>query len=263
MLIDSHCHLDYFDREFDDVLARADAAGVRRMVTIATNVRKAGVYQALAERDPRVWFTVGTHPLHAGEEPDVTVDEIVALTRHPRCVGVGEAGLDYFYDRDPPEVQKAVFRTNIAAARVTGLPLVIHARKADDDMIAILREEMEKGPFSALLHCFSSGAELARVGVELGLYVSFSGILTFPKSQEIRDIAASIPMDRLLVETDSPYLAPVPVRGKRCEPAYVAHTAAVLAQVRGVSPEEMARQTTENFFRLFRKAAALEQAAQG
>lgn len=262
MLVDSHCHLDYFANEFDEVLARAEALGVTRMVTIATNVRKAAVYRELAERDPRVWFTIGTHPLHAGEEPDVSVDEIVAIASHPRCVGIGEAGLDYFYDKDPPEVQQAVFRTNIAAARITGLPLVIHARKADDDMIAILREEMDKGAFRALLHCFSSGPELARVGVELGLYVSFSGILTFPKSQDIRDIAAAVPLERLLVETDSPYLAPVPLRGKRCEPGYTAYTSKVLAEVRGLSAEEMARQTTENFFRLFDKAAALEQAGQ-
>lgn len=258
MLVDSHCHLDYFANEFDEVLERAEAAGVTRMLTIATNVRKAAVYRELAERDPRVWFTIGTHPLHVSEEADVTVDEIVALTDHPRCVGVGEAGLDYFHDRDPPELQKAVFRTNIAAARITGLPLVIHARKADDDMIAILREEMAKGPFKALLHCFSSGPELARVGVELGLYVSFSGILTFKNSEEIREVAASVPAERLLVETDAPYLAPTPFRGKRCEPAYTAHTARVLAEVRGMGEAELARLTTDNFFRLFDKAAALE-----
>lgn len=263
MLVDSHCHLDYFANDFDEVMARAEAAGVTRMVTIATNVRKAHVYREIAERDPRVWFTVGTHPLHAGEEPDVTVDEIVALAQHPRCVGIGEAGLDYFYDKDPPEVQQAVFRTNIAAARITGLPLVIHARKADDDMIAILREEMAKGAFKALLHCFSSGADLARAGVELGLYVSFSGILTFPKSEDIRAIAAEVPADRLLVETDSPYLAPVPVRGKRCEPAYTAHTARVLAEVRGMDAAALASLTTDNFFRLFDKAAALEKAGRG
>lgn len=261
MLVDSHCHLDYFASEFDEVLARAAAAGVTRMVTIATNVRKAAVYQQLAERDPRVWFTIGTHPLHAGEEPDVTTEEIVAIAAHPRCVGIGEAGLDYFYDKDPPDVQRAVFRTNIAAARITGLPLVIHARQADDDMIAILRDEMAKGAFKALLHCFSSGPELARVGVELGLYVSFSGIITFPKSEEIRAIAATVPLDRLLVETDSPYLAPVPVRGKRCEPAYTAHTARVLAEVHGMDASVMAATTTANFFRLFDKADALEKAA--
>lgn len=260
MLVDSHCHLDYFANEFDEILERAEAAGVKRMLTIATNVRKAAVYRELAERDPRVWFTVGTHPLHVGEEADVTVDEIVALTQHPRCVGVGEAGLDYFHDRDPPELQKQVFRTNIAAARITGLPLVIHARHADDDMIAILREEMEKGAFKALLHCFSSGAELARVGVGLGLYVSFSGILTFKNSEDIRAIAASVPAERLLVETDSPYLAPTPFRGKRCEPAYTAHTARVLAEVRGMTEAELATLTTDNFFRLFDKAAALEKA---
>ena len=258
MIVDSHCHLDHFRDEFDAVIDRAVAARVGRMVTIATHVRHADTYRAMAEANPRVFFTVGTHPHHAAEEADVTVDEIVAIAAHPRCVGIGEAGLDYFYDRAPREVQAAVFRTNIAAARRTGLPLVIHARDADEDVEAILREEMGRGPFRALLHCFSSGAGLAEAGLELGLYVSFSGILTFKKSDEIRRIAAKVPMERLLVETDSPYLAPDPYRGKRNEPAYTAFTAARLAEVKGVSAEEMATATTANFYRLFSKAAAVD-----
>lgn len=257
MLVDSHCHLDFpdFAVELDAVVARARAAGVGRMVTISTYVRRFETYRAIAERYRGVFCTVGTHPHQAGEEPDVGVAELVELSRHPLCIAIGEAGLDYHYDRSPRDVQQAVFRTHIAAARETGLPLVIHARAADEDMIAILREEMAKGAFGAVLHCFSSGAELARVGVDLGLYLSFSGILTFKKSEELRAIAASVPLERLLVETDAPYLAPVPHRGQRNEPAYVAHTAKVLAEVRGISAGEMARVTTANFERLFTKAA--------
>ncbi|CUA85903.1 hydrolase, TatD family [Chelatococcus sambhunathii] len=256
MLVDSHCHLDFpdFASELDAVVARARAAGVGHLVTISTRVGQFPAYAALAERFAGVSCTVGTHPHNAGEEPDVTAAELVALSRHPRCIAIGEAGLDYHYDRSPRDVQQAVFRTHIAAARETGLPLVIHARAADEDMIAILRDEMGKGAFQAILHCFSSGPELARVGVELGLHVSFSGILTFKGSQELRDIAARVPRERLLVETDAPYLAPVPNRGKRNEPAFVVHTAKVLAEVHGVTAAEMAAITTDNFRRLFTKA---------
>ncbi|GGC56638.1 TatD family hydrolase [Chelatococcus reniformis] len=261
MLVDSHCHLDYFTNELAQIIARAEQSGIGRMVSISTHVRKAATYRALAESDPRIFFTVGTHPHHAGEEADVTTAEIVALAEHPRCVGIGEAGLDYFYDRSPRDVQAKVFRTNIAAARQSGLPLVIHARDADADMIAILEDEMGKGAFKALLHCFSSGAALAEAGVALGLYVSFSGILTFRRSEEIRRIAAEVPLDRLLVETDAPYLAPEPYRGKRNEPAYTALTAKVLADVRAVDEEEIARVTTANFYRLFAKAAEADRAA--
>lgn len=251
MLVDTHCHLDYFSGETDAVLARAAAAGVGQVVTISTRVRQAGTYRALAEANAGVFFSVGTHPMQAHEEPDVPVEELVALAAHPRCVAIGEAGLDYFYERESMAVQKQVFARHIEAARQTGLPLVIHARSADEDMMDILSAEMAKGRFTAVLHCFSSGPRLAEVGVELGLYVSFSGILTFKKSEEIRAIAASVPRERLLVETDAPYLAPMPYRGKRNEPAYVAHTAEVLADVVGVSPQELAELTTANFRRLF------------
>jgi TatD DNase family protein len=230
------------------------------MVTISTHVARFDTYRALAESHPAIYCTVGTHPHNAGTEPDVPAERLVALSRHPRCIAIGEAGLDYHYDKSPRDVQRRVFRTHIDAARQTGLPLVIHARNADEDMIEILTEEMGRGRFDAILHCFSSGEELARVGVELGLYVSFSGILTFRNSEEIRRIAASVPHERLLVETDAPYLAPVPYRGKTNEPAYVAHTARVLAEVIGVSESEIARITTDNFYRLFSKATAADAA---
>jgi len=255
MLIDTHCHLDFpdFAEELDAVIARAGAAGVTRMVTISTRVRRFAIYAALAERFENVWCTVGTHPHQAGEETDVTADDLVALSQHPRCVGIGEAGLDYFYDKAPRDLQARGLRIHIEAARRTQLPLVIHSRDADDDMIAILREEMGKGAFPAILHCFSSGAELARVGVELGLYISFSGILTFKTSQALRDIAAALPADRLLVETDAPYLAPVPFRGKRNEPAHTLETAKVLAAVRGLDLQALAALTTANAERVFHK----------
>lgn len=258
MLVDSHCHLDFpdFAPERDAVIARAIAAGVGTMVTISTHVRRFDQIRAIAEAHPEVWCTVGTHPHHAAEEPDVGIDELLRLAAHPRCIGIGEAGLDYHYDRSPRDIAERVFRTHIAAARASGLPLVIHARDADEDMIRILREEARRGPFKAVLHCFSSGAALARAGLELGFLVSFSGILTFKRSEELRAIAAEVPLDRLLVETDAPYLAPQPWRGKRNEPAYVAHTASVLADVKGVSSEIMADQTTANFFRYFDKARA-------
>lgn len=255
MLVDSHCHLDFpdFDNERDDLISRAHAAGVDLMVTICTHIRKFDRIRAIAETYDEVYCSVGTHPHNAGVERGIPVEEIVSLAAHPKVVAIGEAGLDYFYDKAPRDAQAEGLRTHIEAARQTGLPLVIHARDADGDMAAILRDEMGKGAFPALLHCFSSGRDLALTGIELGLYVSFSGILTFKKSEELRAIARDLPADRLLVETDAPYLAPQPRRGKRNEPAYTAMTAAVLAETRGVSEEEMARQTTENFFRLFQK----------
>lgn len=258
MLVDSHCHLDFpdFQDRLPEILAAAAAAGVGRMVTISTHVARYETYRALAETHDSVFFTTGTHPHNAALEPDVAVERLVELSRHPRCIAIGEAGLDYHYDNAPHEVQRRVFRTHIAAARETGLPLIIHAREADEDMISILSDEMRRGEFKAVLHCFSSGRKLAEIGVELGLYVSFSGILTFRNSEEIRRIAASIPKDRLLVETDAPYLAPVPFRGKTNEPAFVSHTAKVLADVIGASEPEIAEITTENFYRLFAKAAA-------
>ena len=263
MLVDSHCHLDFadFDADRAALLMRARETGVKTMVTISTRIKKFPQIVAIAESDPDIWCSVGTHPHNAHEEPDTQVDDLVALSQHPKCVAIGEAGLDYHYDKSPRDVADRVFRTHIAAARKTGLPLVIHARDADADMIAVLRDEMGKGAFPAVLHCFSSGAELARVGVELGLMVSFSGILTFKNSEDIRTIARSVPLDRLLVETDAPYLAPPPYRGKRNEPAYVAETAKVLAEVKGVSADEMARVTTDNFFRVFTKAKRPEAGA--
>jgi TatD DNase family protein len=255
MLVDSHCHLDFpdFADEREAIVARARAAGIGRMVTISTRVRKFPQVLEIAEQFDEVYCSVGTHPHNADEELDVTADELVRLAAHPKVVAIGEAGLDYHYDKAPRDAQVQGLRTHIAAARITGLPLVIHARSADDDMAAILAEETGKGAFPFILHCFSSDRELAEIGVELGGYVSFSGILTFKNSTELRAIAADVPRDRLLVETDAPYLAPVPFRGKRNEPSFVVQTAAVLAQTIGVSDDEIAEITTDNFFRLFTK----------
>ena len=256
MIVDSHCHLDYFtEAEIEDIVARAEAAGVTRMVTIGTSVPQAAAVRALAERFPQVWATVGVHPHRAAEGAMPTVEELVALADHPRVIGIGESGLDYFYDKAPRDVQQEGFRRHLRAARATGLPMCIHARDADADVARILEEERAGGAFPFLLHCFSSTPQLAEIAVEMGGYVSFSGILTFPKSAELRELAARLPEDRLLVETDAPYLAPVPLRGKRCEPAYTAHTAKVLAEARGVTLEHIAATTTANFHRLFQKAA--------
>ena len=256
MLVDSHCHLDFPELEQDraGVVARAKAAGVTSMVTISTRVAKLATYAAIAESDPDIWCTVGTHPLGVVEEPDVPLERLLELSAHPKCVGIGEAGLDYHYDTAARDVAERVFRTHIEAARMTKLPLVIHARDCDDDMIRILADEMGKGTFPAVLHCFSSGPRLAEIGVELGLSVSLSGILTFKKSDEIRAIAKRVPLDRLLVETDAPFLAPQKHRGKRNEPSFVVETAKMLADVHGVSDEQMAKITTDNFFSLFSKA---------
>ena len=257
MLIDSHCHLDYYTAdELPGVLARAAAAGVGEMVTIGTTFAQAATVTRLAETCPNVWATVGVHPHHAAEAEIPTPEALAALVAaHPRVIGIGESGLDYFYDRAPRDVQQANFRAHIRAARLAGVPLAIHARDADADIAEILRDERDRGgDFAFLLHCFSSSRALAEAAVALGGFVSFSGILTFPKSQEIRDIARDVPADRLLVETDAPYLAPVPVRGKRNEPANVAHTAAMLAGVRGLGVALLADLTTANFRRLFTKA---------
>jgi TatD DNase family protein len=257
MLIDSHCHLDYYtEAELPAVLQRASAAGVGEMVTIGTTLEQSQRLPALAEAGPNIWCTVGVHPHHAAEAPVPAPEAIVALTGQPKVIGIGESGLDYFYDRSPRDVQQASFRAHIRAARLAGLPLAIHARDADEDIARILLDEhVNGGEFSFLLHCFSSSRALAEAAVAIGGYVSFSGILTFPKSTELREIARDLPADRLLVETDAPYLAPVPLRGKRNEPGYVAHTARVLAEVRGLEPEALADLTTANFRRLFRKAA--------
>ncbi len=255
MLVDHHCHLDFPDFEADRgaYVARAAAAGVGVLVTISTRIRDHAKYRAIAEAHGNVYCTVGTHPHQAHEELDVSLDELVRLSEHPKCVGIGEAGLDYFYKKSPPDAQAEGFRRHIAAARATGLPLEIHTRDADEDTIRILEDEMAKGPFKAILHCFTGGPELARRAVALGHTISFSGVVTFKKSEALRAIAAEVPLDRILVETDAPFLAPEPFRGKRNEPAFVAHTAAALAKARGMSPDAFAAATTENFFRLFQK----------
>ncbi|NVO14031.1 MAG: TatD family hydrolase [Rhodoplanes sp.] len=255
MLVDSHCHLDFpdFADELDAVVARARAAGVGRMVSISTRVRRFDALLAIAERYEDVVCSVGTHPHHVAEERDVTLDELLARAKNPKVVAIGEAGLDYFYDYGPRDLQEASFRIHVDAARKTGLPLVIHTREADADMQRMLGEEAAKGPFTAVLHCYTGGRELALRAVALGHYIGFTGIVTFKKSDVLRALAAEIPADRILVETDSPYLAPGKMRGKRNEPAYVVETARVLAETRGVSLDAFAAQTTENFFRLFSK----------
>ena len=255
MIVDSHCHLDFpdFAGELDAIVARAQAQGVGRMVTISTRVKRHAEVLALAERFPSVFCSVGTHPHHAHEELDVTADDLITISKHPKVVAIGEAGLDFHYDHGTPEAQEQGLRTHIAAARATGLPLVIHSRDADGKMAEVLREETKAGAFPAVLHCFTGGRDLALTGIELCLYVSFSGILTFKNSQALRAIAAELPKDRILIETDAPYLAPSPFRGKRNEPGHVIETAKILAQARGVAFETIAQQTTENFFRLFSK----------
>jgi len=254
-LIDSHCHLDFpdFADDLDDVVKRARAGGVERLVTISTRVRRGAELVAIADRFDEVYFTIGTHPHQAAEESEVDAAAIRGFAKHPKCVGIGEAGLDYHYNYAPPDVAARVFRAQIGLARELGLPLVIHAREADADVAAILREEMKAGAFKAVLHCFTSSRALAQTGVELGLYVSFSGVLTFKASTELRAIAGDVPMDRLLVETDAPFLAPVPHRGQRNEPAFVADTARVLAEVKGVDAHTIAAATRANTLRLFSK----------
>ena len=255
MLVDHHCHLDFptFAEDLDGVVARAAAADVGLMVTISTRIRRFDQVRSIAERYSNVFCSVGTHPHNAHEELDIPVSEIVALSQHPKVVSIGEAGLDYHYQHSTPTAQAEGFRNHIAAARLTGLPLEIHTREADADTIAILQEEHAKGAFPALLHCFTGGRDLAMRAIDLGLYVSFSGVVSFKKSEELRRIAEEIPLERILVETDAPYLAPEPYRGKTNEPAYVAYTAAALAKARGMSVEAFAAATTENFFRLFTK----------
>ena len=255
MLVDSHCHLDFpdFAGDLDGIVARAAAAGVGRMVTISTRVRRLPELLGIAERFENVYCSVGTHPHNADEEDGIPAEELIALTDHPKVVAIGEAGLDNFYDHGSKDAQERGFRAHIAAARATGLPLVIHTREADDQCGRILEEEMARGPFQAVLHCYTGGRDLAMKAIELGLSISFTGILTFKKSESLRELAAELPADRIMVETDSPYLAPGKFRGKRNEPAYVVEVAKVLAETRGVSLDEISRQTTENFFRLFSK----------
>lgn len=257
-ITDSHCHLDFpdFDGQHGDIIARAAEAGVTRMVTICTRLRNLPQVQAIAEAHAPVFFAAGTHPMSAAEEPMATVDELIALAVHPKFVGIGETGLDYHYTAETAQVQKDSLRIHIAAARETGLPLIIHSRAADDDMIRILSEEHANGAYSCVMHCFSSSPELARATLDLGFYLSMSGIAAFPKSQEVRDIFAAAPVDRILVETDAPYLAPPPHRGRRNEPAYTAHTAHVGAELYGLNYADFAAQTQVNFDRLFAKVAA-------
>lgn len=255
LLVDSHCHLDYegLAERLPEVLDHAEAAGVGLMVSISTRVRKFERLLRIVEENLNVFCTIGTHPHNAHEELDVTVAELVAIAQHPKVVGIGEAGLDYHYHFSPRDSQEQGFRLHISAARETGLPLVIHSREAEADTARILEEEMGKGAFKPLLHCYTSKPELARAGLALGAYVSFSGILTYKSAQDLRATAAGVPMDRLLVETDSPYLAPVPYRGKTNEPAFVVKTLETLAKVKDVPTSSMASATNDNFFRLFSK----------
>ena len=263
VITDSHCHLDFpdFDEERADVIARAQEAGVHRMVSICTRLRQADQVRAIADSYAPVFWAAGTHPMSAAEEPMVSVDELVALTDHPKFVGIGETGLDYHYTAESAEVQKESLKVHIAAAQETGLPLIIHARAADEDMARILTEGYKAKPYSCVMHCFSSGADLARAALDCGFYLSMSGISAFPKSKELRAIFAEAPLDRILVETDSPYLAPPPYRGKRNEPGYTVHTAKVGAEVFGLSYEDFAAATEANFDRLFSRAAAWGAAA--
>ena len=255
MLVDSHCHLDFpdFADDLDGIVARATAAGIGRILTISTRVRRIEELLKIADKYPQVYCSVGTHPHQADEEDGIAAGELIELTQHPKIVALGEAGLDYFYQHGSREAQERGFRNHIAAARATNLPLVIHTREADEDCERILVEEITKGPFRAVLHCYTGGRKLAIKAIELGLSISFTGILTFKNSDALREVAAALPADRIMVETDAPYLAPGPYRGKRNEPSYVVETARVLAETRGVSPDEIARATTENFFRLFNK----------
>ncbi len=258
LIVDSHCHLDFpdFEGELPDIVQRAKEAGVARMVTICTKLKNEPVVRAIAEDHAGIFYAAGTHPMSVASEPMATLDQLIQITKHPKMVGIGETGLDYHYTAQSADIQKKSLRIHIAAARETGLPLIIHSRAADDDMARILAEEHKIGTYECVMHCFSSSATLAKAALDLGFYLSMSGIATFKKSQELRDIFASAPVDRVLVETDSPYLAPMPYRGKRNEPAYTAHTAQVGAEVFGMDYAAFAAQTTENFDRLFAKAAA-------
>jgi TatD DNase family protein len=262
-LIDSHCHLDFpdFADEIEAVVARASAAGVERLITISTRVAHGARLVALADRFAGIYFTIGTHPHQAAEEADTDVAAIKAFAAHPKCVGIGEAGLDYHYNYAPPDIAAKVFRVQIGLARALDLPLVIHARDADDDIAAILREEMGKGAFRAVLHCFTSSRALAETGLALGLYISFSGVLTFKNSDALRAIAHDAPLDRVLVETDAPFLAPVPHRGKRNEPSFIAATARVLADIKNVSETTLADATRANTLRLFSKMPPMDRAS--
>lgn len=257
MLVDSHCHLDFddFNEDRKETIQRARDAGVATMVTICTRVTRFEEIRAIAESDRDIWCSIGIHPHQAEEEPVVSVEDLVTRAAHPKVIGIGETGLDYYYDNSPRELQQSSFRTHIAAARETGLPLIVHTRDADDDMADILEDEMGKGAFPGVLHCFSSGRRLAERALDIGFYISLSGIVTFKNAQDLRDIAQDVPVDRILVETDSPFLAPIPNRGKRNEPSFVVDTAAKVAEVKGLDNDALSKASTENFFRLFNKAS--------
>ena len=256
MLVDSHCHLDFpdFGDDLGGVLTRAAEAGVGTVQTICTRVTQFDTVRGLAEDHERIWCSVGIHPHHVAEEPEISADHLIRMADHPKVIGIGETGLDFHYDNSPRPQQEASFRQHIAAARQTGLPLIVHTRSADEDTCRILREEAGRGAFPGVIHCFSAGRAVAETALDIGFHVSFSGILTFKKAEEVRAVAREVPLDRLLVETDAPYLAPVPHRGRRNEPAHVVHTAARLAEIRGLDEAELARVTTENFFKLFSKS---------
>jgi TatD DNase family protein len=256
VLVDSHCHLDFdvFDEDLSETIQRARDAGVAAMVTICTRVTKFEEICAIAETDGNIWCSVGIHPHQAEEEPVVTVEDLVSRAAHPKVIAIGETGLDYYYDNSPRELQETSFRTHIAASRETGLPLIVHTRDADEDMAEILEDEMEKGAFPGVLHCFSSGRRLAERALDIGFYISLSGIVTFKNAQDLRDIVKDVPVDRILVETDAPFLAPIPNRGKRNEPAFVADTAARVAELKAMDNQALSAASTENFFRLFSKA---------
>ncbi|MGY9053479.1 MAG: TatD family hydrolase [Rhodobacterales bacterium] len=257
IIVDSHCHLDFpdFEGEISELITNAANAGVMRMVTICTRLKNEPSVRAIAETYSSVYYAAGTHPMSASEEPLATVDQLIKIAEHPKMVGIGETGLDYHYTAESASIQKKSLRIHITAARETGLPLIIHSRAADDDMIEILQDEYKKGPYECVMHCFSSSLELAKVALELGFYLSMSGIVTFKKSQDLRDIFAIAPIEKILVETDSPYLSPDPYWGKRNEPAYTAHTAQVGAKIFGLEYKDFAAQTTKNFNQLFSKAA--------
>ena len=259
-ITDSHCHLDFpdFEGQLDQIIANAAAAGITRMVTICTKLRNEPAVRAIAQAHAPVFYAAGTHPMSAASEPLARVDDLIALATHPKFVGIGESGLDYHYTADSAEIQKQSLRTHIAAARETGLPLIIHARAADEDMSRILTEEFRNGAYTCVMHCFSSSATLASTALDLGFYLSMSGIAAFPKSQYLRETFAAAPLDRILVETDSPYLAPPPFRGKRNEPGYTVHTAEVGAALHDLTYDEFACQTEINFHNLFGKVAEFE-----
>jgi TatD DNase family protein len=257
-LVDSHCHLDFpeFAAELDAVVARAREAGVGRLLTICTRLSKFHEVLGVAERFDRMFCSVGVHPHEAAHEPDIALERIVTLAKHPKVVGIGEAGLDYYYDKSPHDKQREVFQLHIEAARQTGLPLIVHSRDADEDTVALLREGAAKGGLKGVIHCFTATQHLADAALEMGFFISLSGIVTFKNAEALRQVAKTVPLDRLLVETDAPYLAPMPMRGKRNEPSFVRHTAAYVADMLGVPFDELAARTTANFNRLFDKAAA-------